>query len=109
MNDISVILGKNIKRLREERGLLQKNVANSCGITSRTLSLIEKGKQKNPGIQTVIKLGEILEVNIEDLFIGKLPKSNMQVSIDFEKLNSDNKKLVRAFMKFCMEQQNNVH
>ena len=55
------ILGKNVKRLRQNRGLTQTELASEVGISTRTLSDIENGKG-NPGMETVQRLGEACQV-----------------------------------------------
>lgn len=62
-------LGKAIRDLRSKRGLTQEAAAQSAGITTGTLSLIERG-QANPTWGTVEAIASSLSVSMGE--IGKL-------------------------------------
>jgi transcriptional regulator with XRE-family HTH domain len=59
-------LGKAIRQLREERGISQEALAYEAGVTSGTLSLIERGRS-NPTWGTVKGVAAALDVTIADL------------------------------------------
>jgi transcriptional regulator with XRE-family HTH domain len=59
-------LGKAIRQLRRERGLSQEALAYEAGVTSGTLSLIERGLS-NPTWGTVKGIAGALNVSIADL------------------------------------------
>lgn len=59
-------LGKRIKELREERHLLQRQLAASLEIDTPMYSKIERGERKAKREQ-VIKLAELLETNEDEL------------------------------------------
>lgn len=59
-------LGKAIRQLREERGVSQEALAHAAGVTSGTLSLIERGLS-NPTWGTVKGIASALEVDIANL------------------------------------------
>lgn len=98
-------LGKNIKRFREEREISQTALAENAGISRVQLGQIERNIKTNPGIQTVKRIAEILDVNIDDLFLGEEPKTDMQTLRRFERLNGENRKLAIKFIDFCLEEQ----
>ena len=56
-----IILGKNVKRLRQKRGITQEELASEVGISTRSLSSLENGIG-NPGIETINRLAEAFEV-----------------------------------------------
>jgi transcriptional regulator with XRE-family HTH domain len=66
-------LGKAVRALREKRGVTQEALANEAGVTTGTLSLIERG-QSNPAWGTVkgivvtlgVSMGEL--ANLTDTF-----------------------------------------
>ena len=68
-------LGKAIRQLREERGVSQEALAYESGVTSGTLSLIERGLS-NPTWGTTTGIASALGVNIAEL---------AQLSLNFEK------------------------
>lgn len=59
-------LGKRIKELREEQGLLQRQLAAELEIDTPMFSKIERGERKAKREQ-VIKLAQLLNANTDDL------------------------------------------
>ena len=57
-----------MKIRRVELGLKQKEVAALAGITPQYLRNIEAGKAKNPSIEVMKKLSEILNTSPNELF-----------------------------------------
>lgn len=56
-----------IKRLREKLGLSQEKLACLADVSNNTIINIEAGKQQNPTVDTIKKIGKALNVPIEDL------------------------------------------
>jgi XRE family transcriptional regulator, regulator of sulfur utilization len=67
-------LGRAIRQLRDQRGVSQEALAYEAGVTSGTLSLIERGLS-NPTWGTVKGIAAALNVSIADL---------SKLSLDFE-------------------------
>ncbi len=65
-------LGKAIRQLREKRGATQEALAYEAGITTGTLSLIERG-QSNPAWGTVKAIAAALGIPMGEL--GKITDS----------------------------------
>ena len=59
-------LGARIKALREERGLLQKQVAEKAGLTASKVSQIELGRL-TPSLRTLRKVADAFGVSIPEL------------------------------------------
>lgn len=59
-------VGENIKRLRKERRLTQKNLGELCGIAEPNIRKYENGKQ-NPKLETIEKIATALGVTAFDL------------------------------------------
>ena len=59
-------LGKAIRQLRREQNLSQEALAYAAGVTSGTLSLIERG-QSNPTWGTAKGIAGALDISIADL------------------------------------------
>lgn len=59
-------VGSNIRRLRENKKIQQKFLAEKAGITQSMLSQIEKGI-KNPSLQIGKEIADILGCKMEDL------------------------------------------
>lgn len=60
------LLAAILKRLREDRGITQEELAFEAGITASALSRIERGLN-TPGWMTVRRLAEALEVSLVEL------------------------------------------
>jgi transcriptional regulator with XRE-family HTH domain len=57
------VLAALLKRLREERGITQEQLAFDAGLTASALSRIERGLN-NPGWMTVRRLAAALDVTL---------------------------------------------
>ena len=63
-------LDKNIKRLREARGLSQEKLARLADVANNTLIKMESGENKNPTLETLRKVAKALDVSVDDLING---------------------------------------
>lgn len=59
-------VAENIKRIRKEKGLTQKQLGKKCGMAESTLRQYELG-YRHPKIETIQKIADALEVPIIDL------------------------------------------
>lgn len=59
-------IGENIKKLREERGLTQRDVSNALFISVQMLSGIETGI-KQPSLNIALALARFFETDVETL------------------------------------------
>ncbi|HEC92651.1 MAG TPA: XRE family transcriptional regulator [Candidatus Atribacteria bacterium] len=58
---------KNLKKLRQKKGWSQEKLAREADISYNTLIKIERGRIKNPKLETLIKLAKALGVSIDEL------------------------------------------
>jgi transcriptional regulator with XRE-family HTH domain len=65
----TVALGQVIRRLREDQGLQQDLLAQRAGISSATVSFIER-RMVDPRWSTLEKIGRVLDVSMGE--IGRL-------------------------------------
>lgn len=68
---MKTVLGKNIVRLRREKGYTQENLAAMLQVSAQAISKWENG-QSYPDIELFPKLTDILETNIDSL-LGHVP------------------------------------
>ena len=61
-------LGDNIKRIREEKGVSQQELASRCNFEKSNMSRIESGNT-NPTIFTLYKISRALDEELHKLFI----------------------------------------
>lgn len=75
-------LGENLKRIREDRGLSQDELAERCGISKSQISKLEVGRQKNPELETVVALSTALGISIEELVFGAEGPNGMKYMLN---------------------------
>ena len=61
------ILGMNIKRIREEKGLSAYKLAKEAGVGGSTISQIESGKRQSLNSATIEKIALVLNVDANQL------------------------------------------
>ncbi|HNW97521.1 MAG TPA: helix-turn-helix transcriptional regulator [Bacteroidales bacterium] len=68
-------VGKNIKKIREEKGLMQKEIAAAAGMHPANYNKVEKG-EREPSIEALDKIAKLFGMTIDQLihFEGKMPK-----------------------------------
>ena len=65
-------------RLKEHRarlGVNQAELGNLAGVSRQTISLIERGDY-SPSVTLALKLAQIFEVSVEDIFIYREDEDN---------------------------------
>ena len=60
-------LGRVIKKLREEKGLSQKALAERVGVTDAYITMLETGVRKNPSLAVLQRLAKALGVPVTEL------------------------------------------
>ena len=66
MKSESAKLGKNLKRIRLEKGITQGDIVRSLGVSRSFVSNIENGKT-NPTLSTISKLAKAIGVTVGEL------------------------------------------
>lgn len=61
-------VAKRIQTLCAERGMTVNALANQCGIEPSTIYSMLGAKSKNPGVITIQKLCDGLEISVKDFF-----------------------------------------
>jgi transcriptional regulator with XRE-family HTH domain len=87
----SETFGEKIQRLRREHGLTQRTLAEQLGIDFTYLSKLENDRGEAPGEETVRRLGQLLETDVEELLAlaGKVPpalRDRAQHDVQFARL-----------------------
>lgn len=60
-------ISTNVKQLRDSKGYSLEKVARLADLSLNTVVKIENGINKNPTIETLTKLADAFEVNVNDL------------------------------------------
>jgi transcriptional regulator with XRE-family HTH domain len=82
-------LGETIKTIREEKGMLQKQVALDLGIGYTNYNKIENGKRE-PSVKELQLLAKLFSLSTDQIlnYEGELPKEiNIENKKDFEKID----------------------
>lgn len=58
---------KNLAKLRKQKGWSQEKLAAESGVSYNTIIKLERGRIRNPKIETMVKLAEALEVSLDTL------------------------------------------
>lgn len=84
-----ILLGLNIKRLRERKGYTQEAFCELISLTQPNLSNIETGKSF-PSFPTFFSMMEVLEVNPNDMFefLQKYKDIDFSDELDVEIFNT---------------------
>lgn len=85
-------VGERIKKIRLEKGLTQKQLAEKCGIDSANLRKYESGRQ-NPKIETVEKIANALGVNPMLLVYGEELSQTLKSINEVEEAINRNKRI----------------
>ena len=66
MQDWRAVVGRNVRRLREQRGLTQEQLAFEARIDLTYVGGIERGR-RNPSLMVMVRLAEALEAELKEL------------------------------------------
>ena len=72
MENLNILIGNNLSRMRKERGFSLDQVSQLTGVSKSMLSQIEKG-QKTPTVTTLWKIASGLNVSLSMLMDDKKP------------------------------------
>ena len=75
-------IGRNIKRLRQQKGMSQEALAEKLAVTRQTVSNYELSRSQ-PDIETLKTLAEVLGTNIETLIYGPRPNPGTPPILEF--------------------------
>jgi len=60
-------IGKNIKRLRQAKGISQDKLSKLADVSIQTIVKMELDDKPNPTIETVQKIAKALDISIDNL------------------------------------------
>jgi len=63
------LLGLRIRRLRQERGMTQEDLAFKIGVDRSYMGFVERG-ERNPTLDKIDKIARVLKVKLNILFKG---------------------------------------
>ena len=60
-------IGKNLKKLRQEKGISQDRLSKLADLSLNTVVTVESGVNPNPTIETLTRIAKALDVGVDDL------------------------------------------
>lgn len=90
-------LGKRISKLRKEKSITQAELSDLLYVTDKTISSWESNRTE-PGLETLIKLSDILDCSVGYLIYGEKTKSDIETEIKI-KITEHEYKNLDKFMK----------
>lgn len=60
-------IGKNLKKLRQEKGISQDRLSKLADLSLNTVVTVESGTNPNPTIETLTRIAKALDVGVDDL------------------------------------------
>ena len=104
MNKFHKVFCDNVERIRKEKGLSQKELADRTGIGQTRLSRIENGKVE-PGLITLDTLAKGLEVSATELLIDtdEKDKSLLNLLIQLQSVSETDQKLISLLLESFLE------
>jgi XRE family transcriptional regulator, master regulator for biofilm formation len=105
------MIGKNIFSIRKRKGLTLSELAERANVSKSYLSNIERSLNKNPSINVLERIAQVLDVDLQALLIGttleqELPDqevielANELLDLGVEKERIDEFKSVIEFIKW---------
>jgi len=61
-------VSKNIRRIRQEKGMSQDRLSKKADLALNTIVKVETGENPNPTVETLKKIAKALGVTVGDLF-----------------------------------------
>jgi transcriptional regulator with XRE-family HTH domain len=62
----TALFGKNLRKLRKERGLSQEDLAEKAGLHRTYVGSLERG-ERNPSLLNIVKLSRALDISVTSL------------------------------------------
>ncbi|MFG6149950.1 helix-turn-helix domain-containing protein [Halobacillus sp. B23F22_1] len=78
------MIGTTIHKIRRGKGLSLSELAKQANTSKSNLSNIERNVNKNPSITLVIKIAEVLDVDVYDLLNSERQMTKLPPLIEYE-------------------------
>lgn len=103
MEEIHLIIAKNLKAFRESKKLSLEKVAELTGVSKTMIGQIERG-ESSPTITTIWKIANGLKISFTSLINNPQPDTNVLLKSDIQILSEDNGKY-RVYPYFPFEDE----
>jgi len=96
-------LGSRIRLLRERNALSLNDLAESSNVAKSSLSKIENGEVRNPGLRTLAAIAKALSVTVRDLLERDSHEKGRHrpkpTAVEFEMIATDIPSALREFLR----------
>lgn len=99
-------IGKQVKRLRESKGLTKTRLAKLSGVSQSYISDIEAGKKK-PTVEILAKICSALGISLPDFFAGeyKVDPDALYLSSLMKGMSEEERKALINYIQATMKRQ----
>lgn len=94
-------IGKNIKKLREEMGLNQENIASFLGVDQSMVSKVEKG-ERTLSVDMIEKLACLFGVSITDMEKEIINKTTYKIAFRANELSVEDIEVISRINKIAI-------
>jgi transcriptional regulator with XRE-family HTH domain len=95
-----------LKQLREEKGMIQKELAEKIGVTRNSITAYENGNRE-PDLEKIINLAKIFDVSIDYLVgVSDIKKRDSHFFVAVEKLKNISLKELLEIIEIVKKLQN---
>lgn len=94
------MIGEKIKRLRTEKGMTQKDLADKLFVTAQAVSRWENGEVE-PSISTVTEMANIFEVTVDEIVGKEVNKEEPQIITETKYVYQEPQKPVLGVCEIC--------
>lgn len=95
--------GRNIKRLREEAGFSQKNIAEYLNIDQSLISLIEKGERK-ASLSMIESLSALFCCEVKQILKGDENGNKYRIAFRAKNMESEDMQALAAINRIALNQ-----
>ena len=101
---MKAIIGKNIRRLRENAGFTQKNLASFLGVDQSLIAKVEKG-ERNLSVVLIEKLASLFGVTIEQMESVDLVESSLSFAFRGNEFDDTEMEAISAINKIALNSE----
>ena len=98
---------KNLKLLRESRGLSQQKLADAVGISQQSINKYEN-HQTQPDILTLIQMADFFHTSV-DFLIGHSEAQAEAEGIPVYRLNAEEVRLIEQYRQLSLKEKDSIH
>ncbi|OGI00676.1 MAG: hypothetical protein A2Y25_10440 [Candidatus Melainabacteria bacterium GWF2_37_15] len=80
------IIGERIKKLRQENGFTQAELAERCNLSVSYISYIESAKDKKASLESLVKLADNLGVTVNTFLVGFQKNEDKEYKLNLMRL-----------------------